>query len=100
MCGRLRSGRYFESIDGEVDRWWFSRLPEDERSRVTPFAVPRFHRTLSQWVKFICGADLVIEELGEPCASPELAQAEPVVADTRVAPIFLHIRARKPVNTR
>ena len=96
----IEVGAYFEGIDGEVERWWFSRLPQDERNSVTPFAVPRFHRTLSQWVKFICGADLIIEELGEPCASPELAQAEPAVADTRVAPIFLHIRARKSVNTR
>jgi hypothetical protein len=28
-------------------------------------------------------------------ASAVVAQALPVVADTRVAPIFLHIRARK-----
>ncbi|WP_119274966.1 class I SAM-dependent methyltransferase [Taklimakanibacter deserti] len=96
----IEIGRYFDAIDGEVERWWFSTLPEEERSGVAPFAVPRFHRTLSQWVNLICGAGLVIEELGEPCASLELAKAEPVVADTRVAPIFLHVRARKPVNTR
>jgi ubiquinone/menaquinone biosynthesis C-methylase UbiE len=96
--GQVRAievGRYFDSIDGEVESWWFSSLPEEERSRVAPFAVPRFHRTLSQWVKLLCGAGLVIEEMGEPCASLELAEAEPVVADTRVAPIFLHIRVRK-----
>lgn len=91
----IEIGRYFDAIDGEVERWWFSTLPEEERGRVAPFAVPRFHRTLSQWVNLICGAGLVIEELGEPCASPELAEAEPVVADTRVTPIFLHVRARK-----
>jgi len=51
---------------------------------------------LSGWVEIICGARLVIEKFGEPCASPELAKAEPVVADTRVAPLFLHIRASKP----
>ncbi|MGE0241058.1 MAG: class I SAM-dependent methyltransferase [Parvibaculaceae bacterium] len=96
--GQVRAievGRYFDAIDGEVERWWFSTLPEEDRGRVAPFAVPRFHRTLSQWVRFIRGAGLAIEELGEPCASPELAAAEPVVADTRVAPIFLHFRARK-----
>lgn len=96
----IEVGRYFDAVDGEVEHWWFESLPKAERSQVPPFAVPRFHRTLSQWVRFICGAGLVIEELGEPCASPELAQAEPVVADTQVAPIFLHFRARKPVNTR
>jgi hypothetical protein len=43
----------------------------------------------------IVGAGLTIEAFGEPMASEEIALAEPVVADTRVAPIFLHVRARK-----
>ena len=60
--------------------------------------MPRFHRTLSQWVSFIRGAGLVIEELGEPSADPETAAAFPTVADTRVAPIFLHFRVRKPMR--
>jgi SAM-dependent methyltransferase len=87
---------YFDRIDGRVDRWWFSTVPRDERERVAPFRTPRFDRTLSEWVEMICRAGLVIEQFAEPCASPELAAAEPVVADTRVAPLFLHIRARKP----
>ena len=94
----IEVGGYFHAINGEVLRWWFSTLPDAERAKVAPFQVPRFHRTLSQWVSFICAAGLVIEELGEPCADPALAEAEPVVADTRVAPIFLHFRARKPMT--
>lgn len=87
---------YFDSIDGRVDRWWFGTVPPEERARVAPFRTPRFDRTLSEWVEMICRAGLVIEQFGEPCASAELATAEPVVADTRIAPLFLHIRARKP----
>jgi len=87
---------YFDTTAGRVDTWWFGTLPREERERVAPFRTPRFHRTLSGWVESICGARLVIEKFGEPCASPELAKAEPVVADTCVAPLFLHIRARKP----
>jgi SAM-dependent methyltransferase len=97
--GRVRAieiGGYFDAIDGRVDTWWFETLPADERSAVAPFRTPRFHRTLSEWVAMICRAGMVIEQFGEPCASLELAEAEPVVADTRVAPIFLHVRARKP----
>jgi hypothetical protein len=60
-----------------------------------PFKIPVFHHPLSDWVAYICGAGLVIEQFGEPSASAELAAAVPVVADTRVAPLFLHIRARK-----
>jgi hypothetical protein len=87
---------YFDTLSGQVDTWWFSTLPDEDRRHVEPFRTPRFHRTLSGSVEIICQAGLTIEKFGEPCASPELAAKEPVVADTRVAPLFLHIRARKP----
>ena len=87
---------YFDSIDGQVDTFWFSTLPKAEREQVAPFRVPRFHRTLSAWVEIVRRAGLTIDRLGEPCADAALAKAEPVVADTRVAPLFLHIRAVKP----
>ncbi|MCW5723108.1 MAG: class I SAM-dependent methyltransferase [Devosia sp.] len=87
---------YFRETDGEVETWLFSSIPEDERRQQTPFAIPRFHRTLTSWVAMIVTAGLVIEAFGEPMASEEVAAAEPIVADTRVAPIFLHVRARKP----
>ena len=87
---------YFDAIDGQVETWWFETLPRAEREQVAPFRTPRFHRTLSGWVEIIRSAGLTIEQFGEPCADAELAQTEPVVADTRVAPLFLHIRAVKP----
>ena len=92
----IEVGRYFDNCHGEVETWWFSTLPAEERQRVEPFRIPRFHRTLSSWVQILCQAGFVLEQLGEPCASADLAAAEPVVADTRVAPLFLHIRVRKP----
>jgi SAM-dependent methyltransferase len=87
---------YFDRTEGQVDTFWFETLPQAERERVAPFRIPRFHRTLSGWVEVICRAGLVIEQFGEPRASLELAEAVPVVEDTRVAPLFLHVRARKP----
>jgi hypothetical protein len=51
---------------------------------------------IKRMVEIIRLAGLVIEQFGEPCANPELTEAQPVVADTRVAPLFLHIRARNP----
>ena len=92
----IEVGSYFDRVDGRLDTWWFSTVPEDERRRAPPFRTPRFDRTLSEWVAMICSAGLAIEQFGEPRASIELAEAEPVVADTRVAPLFLHVRARKP----
>ena len=91
----IEVGRYFEPTNGHVNEWTFSNLPPKERKRVEPFRTPMFHRTLSSWVDLICRAPLVIEQFGEPTASAEQAAAQPVVADTRVAPLFLHIRARK-----
>ncbi|AYG70285.1 MULTISPECIES: class I SAM-dependent methyltransferase [unclassified Rhizobium] len=86
---------YFDEADGRIERWIFSSIPAEERAALTPFSIPRFHRTLTSWVSMIVGAGLIIEAFGEPMASREVAFAEPVVADTRIAPIFLHIRARK-----
>lgn len=97
--GRVRAievAEYFAATDGRIETWWFSTLPEAERTRVAPFRIPRFHRTLSGWVQIILEAGFTIEAFGEPSADAELALAEPVVADTRVAPLFLHVRARKP----
>ncbi|WMT89912.1 class I SAM-dependent methyltransferase [Pelagibacterium sp. H642] len=89
---------YFEETDGTIERWLFSSIPREEREKLEPFSVPRFHRTLTSWVSMIVNAGLVIEAFGEPRASEEVARAEPIVADTRVAPIFLHVRARKGAN--
>ena len=93
----IEVGRYFEPTNGHVNEWLFADLPAKERKRAEPFRTPMFHRTLSGWVDLICAADLIIEKFGEPTASEAQAAAEPTVADTRVAPLFLHIRARKPI---
>ncbi len=90
--------RYFDRLDGAEDVWWFTALPKAERAGVAPFRVPRFHRTLSAWVAMVVGAGLAIEALGEPCPDEGTARAVPIVADAREAPLFLHVRARKPVR--
>jgi len=93
----IEVGGYFDATDGEIQTWWFETVPREERERVAAFRTPRFHRTLSGWVEIICDAGFVIERFAEPSASVELARAEPVVEDTRVAPLFLHCRTRKPI---
>ena len=92
----IEVGDYFDTTDGRIETFRFENLPEEERQATEPFRVPRFHRTLSGWVELIVEAGLVIERLGEPRVSPAVAKAEPALEDTLVAPIFLHIRARKP----
>jgi SAM-dependent methyltransferase len=88
-------GRYFDGVDGELDIWHFHTAPAEERAKVDPFRTPRFHRTLSQWVEFLVAANLAIEKFAEPSASAEVAAKVHEVEDTRVVPLFLHVRARK-----
>ena len=90
----IEVGRYFET-QAYVEEWIFSGIPAEERAGIEPFRIPVFHHPLSAWVEFLSRAGLVIEQLGEPRASAEVAEAVPRVADTRVAPLFLHVRARK-----
>ncbi|WP_029029572.1 class I SAM-dependent methyltransferase [Salinarimonas rosea] len=92
----LEVGRYFEELDGDIETWIFSTVPPEERATTPPFRTPRFHRTLSRWVEMVVAAGFLIEAMGEPRATEAEAAAEPVVADTRNAPIFLHVRCRKP----
>lgn len=91
----IEVGGYFDDIDGRVDQWWFGAVPPDERARIPPFQEPRFHRTLSAWLNMVVAAGFVLEWLGEPCADEATAAAAPAVADTRVAPLFLHVHGRK-----
>ena len=56
---------YFDNIDGRIDTFWMTNAPKEERERVEPFRIPRFHRTLSGWVEVIVEAGLVIEAFGE-----------------------------------
>ena len=47
-------------------------------------------------INLVVASGFVLERLGEPCADEAAAVAAPAVADTRVAPLFLHVRGRKP----
>lgn len=87
---------YFKNIDGAVETWLFSSIPAEEREQTKPFNIPRFHRTISEWIGLLVNAGFRIEASCEPRASEELAAREPVVADTRVTPIAWIVRVRKP----
>jgi SAM-dependent methyltransferase len=87
---------YFDRIDGRIDTFWFGSVPQAERATVEPFRIPRFHRTLSEWIDMVRDAGLMIEKFAEPSASQQVAAAEPEVADTRIVPLSLIVRARKP----
>ena len=89
----LQVGRYFDRHD-EIERWVFSSAPTEVKRTVRTFEVPRFHRTLGDWLNAIYEAGLYIEQCVEPRAEAEVAERYPNLADTRVAPNFLLLRCR------
>ena len=89
-------GRYYERVDGEIERWIFSAAPAEATAGLREFEVPRFHRTLAEWLNAIVDAGFAVERVVEPRADEETAKRVPAVADTRIAPYFLHVRCCKP----
>ncbi|MEP2533883.1 class I SAM-dependent methyltransferase [Shimia sp.] len=87
---------YFVENDGTVEEWTFGSARRAGEDIPALFRVPRFHRTLSGWVMMLIARGFVIEHVAEPMASEEDARSWPDIADTRVVPLFLHIRVRKP----
>ena len=91
-------GRYFDRVDGQIDRWLFSAAPDDAKSGLRSFEVPIFHRTLSEWMNGLLEAGFELERVAEPRADEETAKRVPSVADTRVVAYFLHVRCTKPIT--
>lgn len=89
-------GGYFEKRGGETQEWLFSSVPPEVRDGYRPFRVPRFYRTLSDWLNGLIGAGFVLEQLGEPRPSDEVVQERARLQSAQIFALFLHVRARKP----
>jgi SAM-dependent methyltransferase len=91
----LAIGGYFE--EGPLEETWsFGAAPEQLRLKHQPFRVRYARKTLSGWLNDVVAAGLVLEAICEPHADKATAEAHPEVADTRIAPFFLIVRARRP----
>lgn len=90
----LAVGDYFS--EGHLtERWTFGSAPEHLRARHELFTITSARRTISTWLNAVTEVGLLVEHVAEPCASPEVAAQHPEVADTRIVPYFLIIRAVK-----
>jgi SAM-dependent methyltransferase len=88
-------GDYF--YEGPLtETWRFGNAPAELRDRHRPFTITYARRTLAGWLTAVLASGLIIEAVAEPCADEQTAAAHPEVADTRIAPYFLLVRARKP----
>jgi 2-polyprenyl-3-methyl-5-hydroxy-6-metoxy-1,4-benzoquinol methylase len=78
-----------------VEHWHFSQLPDPVN--VPPFAVPRFDRTLSDYINPLIKTGFILKKIGEPSPSVEVCRKHPFLRKWRVtAALFLYIHAIKP----
>ena len=89
-------GDYFTRSQGTIEEWTFGAAPEELKRALPKFRVPRFFRTLSEWLNLLVGTGFRLEHCVEPTADEETARLHPYVSDTRIVPIFLIMRCRKP----
>jgi SAM-dependent methyltransferase len=94
----LEVGDYFRRLDGDISEWTFGAAPAEARAGLRPFRVPRFTRTVSEWLNLLIDTGFVIERVAEPRPSDEAVRACPRVQDAQVVAYFLHVRARKPAS--
>ncbi|WP_163271090.1 class I SAM-dependent methyltransferase [Chelativorans alearense] len=88
--------RYFDRI-GFTEHWRFGNRPKEEE--VSPFAVPRFPRTLSDYLNAVAAAGFRISRIEEPQPSPEACEAVPRFARWRdLAAFLLLVMAERPVR--
>jgi SAM-dependent methyltransferase len=92
----LEIGDYFRTLDGDISEWIFSAAPSHVTEGLPKFKIPRFTRTLSQWLNLLIDTGFVIERTGEPRPSDDAVRAYPNLQDAQIVACFLHIRVRKP----
>lgn len=90
----LAVGDYF--YEGPIcETWTFGAAPPEIRDSVRPFEITYTRRTVAGWLNAVLGAGLAVTAIGEPHADEVTAHAHPEVSDTRIAPYFLIIQARR-----
>jgi SAM-dependent methyltransferase len=92
----MEVGGYYQAPDGQIDEWIFHSAPREVTAGLRKFRIPRFQRTIADWLNMSVEAGLVIERVSEPRATDEAAARFPTLQGTQVVPFFLHIRCRKP----
>ena len=88
-------GDYFRDRDGEIDEWLFKAAPPHVKQGLRKFRIPRFTRTLSQWLNLLVETGFRLERIEEPRPSDETVTACPHLQDAQIVAYFLHVRARK-----
>jgi ubiquinone/menaquinone biosynthesis C-methylase UbiE len=94
----LEVGDYFRNLDGDISEWLFSAATPDLKAGVPNFRIPRFTRTLAQWLNLLIAKGFLLEQVDEPTPSDAVIREHPNLQDARVAAFFLILRVRKPAG--
>jgi SAM-dependent methyltransferase len=92
----IEVGDYFRNLQGEVTEWLFGAAPPQLREGLPKFKIPRFTRTISQWLNLLIEKGFLLERIEEPQPSDRTVCECPDIQDAQVVAYFLHIRVRKP----
>ncbi|MBY8985188.1 MAG: class I SAM-dependent methyltransferase [Candidatus Lokiarchaeota archaeon] len=87
---------YFKKYNGELEEWTFGAAPKEITEKMKNFIVPRFTRTLSEWLNLLIEKGFILERFCEPYADDDTLKKYPEEYNSRIIPWFLIIRCRKP----
>ncbi|MFX1573276.1 MAG: class I SAM-dependent methyltransferase [Promethearchaeota archaeon] len=87
---------YFKNYNGEFEEWIFGAAPKEITEGMRKFRIPRFTRTLSEWLNLLIETGFILEKFCEPYVDDETLKKYPEEYDSRIIPWFLIIRCRKP----
>jgi len=89
---------YFTKQEGQIEEWIFGAAPKDMTDKMRKFKIPRFTKTLSEWLNLLIKVGFVLEEFCEPYPEDEILKNFPEEYDSTIIPYFLIIRCRKPIK--
>ena len=92
----IEVGRYFDNQNGDITEWTFGQAPRELREKHGLFRVPRFTRTMSEWITLLIDVGFLVEAVREPRPSEEAMREHPSLQDASVVAYFIHFRVRKP----
>lgn len=87
---------YFKKYNGELEEWIFGAAPKEITEKMKNFVVPRFSRTLSEWLNLLIEKGFILERFCEPYTDDETLNKFPEWYEAWIIPWFLIIRCRKP----
>lgn len=87
---------YFKKSKDEIEEWIFGAAPKEITDKMRKFRIPRFNRTLSEWLNLLIEIGFVLEEFSEPYPDDETLKKHPEEYTALIIPFFLIIRCRIP----